>query len=63
MSGDTRTGLAALTTLAVTMSGVVILSVGAAFWGLLAGAAVYLVLAPRRDHARHPCEEEDAAVA
>lgn len=52
MSGDTRTGLAAITTLAVTMSGVVILGVGAAFWGLLAGGAVHLVLAPHRDRAR-----------
>lgn len=57
MSGDARTGLAAITTLAVTMSGVVILSVGAAFWGLLAGSAVYLVLAPRRAHARQPARE------
>lgn len=51
MSGNIRTGLAAVTTLAVTMSGTVILSVGAAFWGLLAGSAVYLVLSPRREHA------------
>lgn len=50
--GNTRTGLAAITTLAVTMSGVIILSVGSAFWGLLAGAAVYLVLTPRREEPR-----------
>ncbi|PRI10410.1 benzoate transporter [Leucobacter massiliensis] len=47
MSGDARTGLAALTTLAVTMSGTVFLGLGAAFWGLLAGSAVHLVLARR----------------
>lgn len=62
MSGNTRTGLAAITTLAVTMSGVVILSVGAAFWGLLAGSTVYLVLAPRREHARRPSAGKEAAV-
>ncbi|MFI8595674.1 benzoate/H(+) symporter BenE family transporter [Microbacterium sp. NPDC078428] len=43
-SDNTQTGLAAITTLAVTMSGVVLFSVGAAFWGLLAGSAVYLIL-------------------
>lgn len=62
MSGDTRTGMAALTTLAVTMSGVVILSVGAAFWGLLAGSAVYLVLAPRREHAQRPSAGNEAVM-
>ncbi|MGV0156334.1 benzoate/H(+) symporter BenE family transporter [Rhodococcus sp. GB-02] len=62
MSGDTRTGLAAITTLAVTMSGVVVLSVGAAFWGLLAGTAVYLMLAPRREHSRQPSAGREAAV-
>lgn len=45
MSGDTQTGLAAITTLAVTMSGIVLFGVGAAFWGLLAGNAVYFLLA------------------
>lgn len=64
MSGTTRTSLAAIITLAVTMSGVVILGVGSAFWGLVAGAAVYLLLAPEwgrstRSTAR---EEADAAV-
>ncbi|MDR6867432.1 benzoate membrane transport protein [Microbacterium resistens] len=48
MSGDARSGVAALITLAVTMSGVVILGVGAAFWGLLTGAAAFLMLTPRR---------------
>lgn len=48
MSGDTRTGLAAITTLAVTMSGVVFLNIGAAFWALIAGTGVYLALAPLR---------------
>ncbi|WP_460781617.1 benzoate/H(+) symporter BenE family transporter [Microbacterium shaanxiense] len=62
MSGDTRTGMAAITTLAVTMSGVVILSVGAAFWGLLAGSAVYLVLAPRREHAQRPSAGNEAVM-
>ncbi|MGJ0203578.1 benzoate/H(+) symporter BenE family transporter [Leucobacter sp. gxy201] len=62
MSGDTRTGMAAITTLAVTMSGVVILSVGAACWGLLAGSAVYLVLAPRREHAQRPSAGNEAVM-
>lgn len=44
MSGGPRIGLAAITTLSVTMSGVVFLSVGSAFWGLLAGCAVTLIL-------------------
>ncbi|WP_280834621.1 benzoate/H(+) symporter BenE family transporter [Mycolicibacterium frederiksbergense] len=47
MSGNSHTGVAALTTLAVTMSGVVLIGVGSAFWGLLAGSAVYLILLPR----------------
>jgi benzoate membrane transport protein len=34
------------------MSGVVFYSVGAAFWGLVAGSAVYLLLAPRRPRTR-----------
>ncbi|MBU2698327.1 benzoate transporter [Pimelobacter sp. 30-1] len=45
-SGDSRSGVAALTTLAVTMSGVVLLSVGSAFWGVVAGSAVYVALRP-----------------
>ena len=57
MSGDTRTDLAVITTLAVTMSGVVILSVGAAFWGLLAGSAVCLVLAPAENEPRKQAGE------
>lgn len=44
MSEDATTGVASLTTLAVTMSGVVLLSVGSAFWGLVAGSVVYLLL-------------------
>jgi len=51
MTGDIQTGLAAITTLAVTMSGVVLLGVGAAFWALIAGSAVYVMLRlelPRR---------------
>lgn len=62
MSGDTRTGLAAITTLVVTMSGVVILSVGAAFWGLLTGSAVCLVLAPRRERTPKAGRGKEAAV-
>jgi benzoate membrane transport protein len=42
--GDARTGVSALTTLAITMSGIVLVSVGSAFWGLLAGGAVYAIL-------------------
>ncbi|MCK2035039.1 benzoate/H(+) symporter BenE family transporter [Microbacterium sp. SSW1-49] len=63
MSGDTRTGLAAITTLAVTMSGVVLFSVGAAFWGLLAGTVVYLALAARGQSALHPDGRQDPATA
>lgn len=48
MSGDARTGASSLITIAVTMSGAVFLGVGSAFWGLLAGGAVFAVLAPRR---------------
>ncbi|MDH6279777.1 benzoate/H(+) symporter BenE family transporter [Prescottella agglutinans] len=62
MSGDARTGIAALTTLAVTMSGVVFFSVGAAFWGLVAGSAVYLVLAPRRERTRAGETRREGAV-
>lgn len=57
MSGsDARSGLAALTTFAVAMSGVVLFSVGAAFWALVAGSLVTLFLRPRRDpaQAEHP---------
>lgn len=60
MSGDTRTSLAAITTLAITMSGVVILSVGAASWGLLAGSAVYLALTQRREYAQQPSAGKEA---
>ncbi|MGF3056535.1 benzoate/H(+) symporter BenE family transporter [Microbacterium sp. YY-01] len=62
MSGNTRTGLAAITTLAVTMSGVVILSVGSAFWGLIAGAAVYLVLTPAREASGRAKTRQEADV-
>lgn len=44
MHTDTRTGIAAIITLAITMSGVVLLNVGSAFWALIAGCAVYLIL-------------------
>ncbi|MDQ6524510.1 benzoate/H(+) symporter BenE family transporter [Nocardioides sp. LHD-245] len=46
-NGAPHSAVAALTTLAVTMSGVVLLNVGSAFWGVLAGSAVYLALRPR----------------
>ena len=46
---DPRTGVAALVTLAVTMSGVVILGAGSAFWGLLAGGALALLLRTKQD--------------
>ncbi|MDV6293888.1 benzoate/H(+) symporter BenE family transporter [Rhodococcus aetherivorans] len=62
MGGDTRTGIAALTTLAVTMSGVVFFSVGAAFWGLVAGSAAYLLLAPRQPGTRTGKERKENAV-
>ncbi|WP_205881449.1 hypothetical protein [Leucobacter coleopterorum] len=55
-------GLASITTLAVTMSGVVTLSVGAASWGLLAGNAVYLVLAPSKKQAQQPSLRKEATV-
>jgi benzoate membrane transport protein len=45
-SGDGPTSEAALITLAVTASGCAFLSIGSAFWGLVAGAAAYLVLGP-----------------
>ena len=44
MSTDARTGVAALVTLATTMSGLVLFSAGSAFWGLVAGYLVYLLL-------------------
>lgn len=44
MTGDARTGVAALVTLATTMSGLVLFSAGSAFWGLVAGCLVYLLL-------------------
>ncbi|MUM30123.1 benzoate/H(+) symporter BenE family transporter, partial [Mycolicibacterium sp. CBMA 295] len=60
MGGDARAGPAALTTLAVTMSGVVLFTIGAAFWGLVAGSAVYLTLAPRRERPRTEEGKESA---
>ncbi|WP_088945149.1 benzoate/H(+) symporter BenE family transporter [Rhodococcus sp. 1168] len=62
MGGDSRTGFAALTCLSVTMSGVVLFSVGAAFWGLIAGSAVYLLLDPRPFRARVEKRRGDAVV-
>ncbi|MEA5154415.1 benzoate/H(+) symporter BenE family transporter [Raineyella sp.] len=65
MTSDARTGLAAITTLAVTMSGLVLFSVGAAFWGLVGGTAVYVLLTPRRLSAPtgDPTDAERAAAA
>lgn len=51
MTGDARTGAASLTTLAVAMSGIVLLGVGSAFWGLVVGGAVHLALRPRTSRA------------
>lgn len=62
MSGGPTTGLAALTTLAVTMSGVVFFNVGAAFWGLLAGCVVHWILAPLRRQAQRGSAREAVAV-
>ncbi len=42
------TSTAALVTIAVTASGVVVLGVGSAFWALLAGVLTWLVLRPAR---------------
>lgn len=41
---DPRTGIAALLTLAVTMSGLTIFETGSAFWGLLAGIGAHALL-------------------
>lgn len=60
--GDARSGIAALTTLAVTMSGAVFFSVGAAFWGLVAGSIVFLALAPRAARADRPARVTGASV-
>lgn len=48
MNSNAQTGISALVTLAVTMSGITLLSAGSAFWGLLAGVTVYLIIRPRR---------------
>ena len=63
LRGAPSTGLAAITTLAVTMSGVVFLSVGSAFWGLLAGTAVALVLSPRSSDASPTTARTEAPVS
>nr|AIU93855.1 hypothetical protein LRS1606.421 [Rhodococcus sp. NS1] len=57
MSSNARTGVAALTTLAITMSGIVLVSVGSAFWGLLAGMAVYAVLGIPPVRQRHEASD------
>lgn len=46
LSGTSTTQTAAIITLAITASGVVILGIGSAFWGLLAGLLVWVILAP-----------------
>jgi benzoate membrane transport protein len=43
-----ETRLTAAVTLIVVASGVVVLGIGSAFWGLLAGAVVMFVTRPRR---------------
>lgn len=45
--GDAQDREAALVTFLVTASGLSVLGIGSAFWGLLAGAAVLLLLRPR----------------
>lgn len=44
---DGHTSIASLVTLATTMSGIVLFNVGSAFWGIVAGAMVHLLLRPR----------------
>ncbi|WP_029288530.1 benzoate/H(+) symporter BenE family transporter [Cellulomonas sp. HZM] len=51
-SGDPRVHEAAAVTLAVTVSGVSAWSIGSAFWGLVAGAAVWVVACGRRSWLR-----------
>ncbi|MFN3450233.1 MAG: benzoate/H(+) symporter BenE family transporter, partial [Roseococcus sp.] len=41
------TRLPAIATFVVAASGLSVLGIGAAFWGLLAGGALYALLAPR----------------
>lgn len=48
MAGGGTTSIAALVTLATTMSGVVIFSTGSAFWGVVAGYAVHLIIRTTR---------------
>lgn len=50
MGGESTIGVASLTTLAITMSGVVLIGVGSAFWGLIAGSAVHLMLTAKSTH-------------
>lgn len=63
MNGGLETAFAALTTLAVTMSGVVLLGVGSAFWGLIAGAMVSMVLRPSRSRLPEPPESAESQPA
>jgi benzoate membrane transport protein len=62
-SGDGATSEAALITLAVTASGCAFASIGSAFWGLVAGAAAYLVLGPWLRQASEGREAVPAAVS
>ncbi len=48
---DDRTREAALVTFLTTASGVTLFGIGSAFWGLLFGVAVHLILTPRRTEA------------
>ena len=63
MSGEGTIGVASLTTLAITMSGIIVLGVGSAFWGLVAGGAVYLLLNSTVRRPALPRKSEDAARA
>lgn len=60
VGSDVRTGVAAVATLAVTMSGVAFLGAGSAFWGLLVGAALVLLLRTRADRARKSARADAA---
>lgn len=63
MNGEGATGVASLTTLAITMSGVVLVGVGSAFWGLIAGSAVYLLMNTTFRQRSGRRRTEEAAVA
>ncbi|GAB7192550.1 benzoate/H(+) symporter BenE family transporter [Kineococcus sp. NUM-3379] len=61
LDADPATGTAAVVTVAVAASGVVVLGVASAFWGLLAGVVVWLVLPA--DRTPQPVREPGPAPA